>query len=146
MLSMPLSTRCTALRRGSAAPDRARGTCRAIVALAAGLVSGPSVAAPTPEQLSCFESKIRPGLAQHCYQCHSAEALRSGKLKANLLVDSREGMHKGGESGAAVTFTVERRNAPSAAVPGPAPSADGRASASSLSPPRSIWCVVNVSV
>jgi len=102
MPSIPPSTRCMARRWGSAAPDRAQGTCRAIVALAAGLASGLSVAAPTPEQLSFFESKIRPVLVQHCYQCHSAEALRSGKLKANLLVDSREGMHKGGESGAAV--------------------------------------------
>ena len=59
-------------------------------------------ASPTPDQLTFFESKIRPVLAQHCYQCHSAEALRAGKLKANLLVDSRDGMMKGGESGAAV--------------------------------------------
>ena len=59
-------------------------------------------ASPTPDQLAFFESKIRPVLAQHCYQCHSAEALQAGKLKANLLVDSRDGMMKGGESGAAV--------------------------------------------
>ena len=68
--------------------------------LAAG---GHSVSAsPTPEQITFFESKIRPVLVQHCYQCHSAEALRAGKLKASLLVDSRDGMMKGGESGAAV--------------------------------------------
>jgi hypothetical protein len=59
-------------------------------------------ASPTPEQIAFFETKIRPVLAQHCYQCHSAEALRAGKLKASLLVDSRAGMAKGGESGAAV--------------------------------------------
>ena len=59
-------------------------------------------ASPTPEQIAFFETKIRPVLAQHCYQCHSAEALRTGKLKASLLVDSRAGMAKGGESGAAV--------------------------------------------
>ena len=64
--------------------------------------AGAAMAAPTPEQITFFESKIRPVLAQHCYQCHSAEALRAGKLKANLLVDSRDGMMKGGESGAAV--------------------------------------------
>jgi hypothetical protein len=61
-----------------------------------------SVASPTPEQIAFFETKIRPVLSQHCYQCHSAEALRTGKLKASLMVDSREGMAKGGESGAAV--------------------------------------------
>jgi hypothetical protein len=60
------------------------------------------MATPTPEQIAFFETKIRPVLAQHCYQCHSAEALRAGKLKASLLVDSRAGMAKGGESGAAV--------------------------------------------
>lgn len=63
---------------------------------------GITQASPTPEGIAFFESKIRPVLAEHCYQCHSADALRSGKLKANLLVDSREGMAKGGESGAAV--------------------------------------------
>jgi hypothetical protein len=69
----------------------------------AGLLGSPrAVASPTPEQIAFFETKIRPVLAQHCYQCHSAEALRAGKLKASLLVDSRDGMMKGGESGAAV--------------------------------------------
>lgn len=63
---------------------------------------GIAQASPTPEGIAFFESKIRPVLAEHCYQCHSADALQSGKLKANLLVDSREGMAKGGESGAAV--------------------------------------------
>jgi len=59
-------------------------------------------ASPAPEGIAFFESKIRPVLVQHCYQCHSAEALRAGKLKAELLVDTRAGMAKGGESGAAV--------------------------------------------
>jgi hypothetical protein len=75
----------------------------AIAGLWLGLLgSHPGVASPTPEQIAFFETKIRPVLAQHCYQCHSAEALRTGKLKASLMVDSREGMAKGGESGAAV--------------------------------------------
>ena len=73
------------------------------VILAVGLLGSPrSVASPTPEQIAFFETKIRPVLAKHCYQCHSADALRAGKLKASLLVDSRDGMMKGGESGAAV--------------------------------------------
>jgi hypothetical protein len=72
--------------------------------LAVGIFGGSTaaLASPTPEQIAFFETKIRPVLAQHCYQCHSAEALRTGKLKASLLVDSRAGMAKGGESGAAV--------------------------------------------
>jgi hypothetical protein len=43
-----------------------------------------------------FESRVRPLLAEHCYRCHSAKA---EKVKAGLLVDSREGLLKGGESG-----------------------------------------------
>src|SRR5262245_11662308 len=46
-----------------------------------------------------FESRVRPLLAEHCYGCHSAKA---EKVKAGLLVDSREGLLKGGESGPAV--------------------------------------------
>src|SRR4051812_17797743 len=41
-----------------------------------------------------FESRIWPLLAEHCYGCHSAKAK---KVKAGLLVDSREGLIKGGE-------------------------------------------------
>ncbi len=71
--------------------------------LALGLLgTSPGVASPTPEQVAFFETRIRPVLSQHCYQCHSAEALRAGTLKASLMVDSRAGMAKGGESGAAV--------------------------------------------
>ena len=46
-----------------------------------------------------FESKIRPVLVQHCYECHAAE---SKTLRGGLLVDSRQGLLLGGESGAAV--------------------------------------------
>ena len=53
----------------------------------------------TADQIEFFESQIRPLLVQHCYDCHSTDA---PELKASLYVDSREGMLKGGESGAAV--------------------------------------------
>ena len=43
-----------------------------------------------------FESQIRPLLADKCYQCHSRE---SKKAKGGLLLDSHEGLLKGGESG-----------------------------------------------
>ncbi|MDX1951580.1 MAG: PSD1 and planctomycete cytochrome C domain-containing protein [Verrucomicrobiota bacterium] len=46
-----------------------------------------------------FETKVRPVLAEHCYQCHSE---KSEKLKGGLLVDSREGMMKGGDTGASI--------------------------------------------
>ena len=46
-----------------------------------------------------FEKKIRPVLVSKCYKCHAAD---SKEIKAGLLVDSREGIRKGGESGPAV--------------------------------------------
>ena len=58
-----------------------------------------SVEAATPEQLDFFESKIRPLLAQNCYGCHSASAK---PRFANLHLDSREGMLRGGDRGPAL--------------------------------------------
>jgi len=62
-----------------------------------------SHAADTPDLskdgLDFFEKKIRPVLVDRCYKCHSAE---SGKSKGGLLVDSREGLLKGGATGPAV--------------------------------------------
>ena len=49
------------------------------------------------EESSFFESKVRPVLAANCYKCHSAE---SGKSKGGLVLDTREGVLKGGENGA----------------------------------------------
>jgi hypothetical protein len=58
-----------------------------------------SLVAQTPEQLEFFESRIRPVLVQHCYKCHSAEASKADKLKGGLVLDDRDGMRRGGESG-----------------------------------------------
>lgn len=55
-----------------------------------------------PKELEFFEQKIRPVLLEHCYTCHSEKAAANGKLKAKLLLDSREGVAKGGESGPVV--------------------------------------------
>lgn len=46
-----------------------------------------------------FESKIRPVLVKHCYECHSTE---SGKARGGLKVDSQDSLQRGGESGPAV--------------------------------------------
>ena len=46
-----------------------------------------------------FEQKIRPVLAERCYQCHSAT---SQKLKGGLHLDSREGALKGGDTRSAI--------------------------------------------
>ena len=49
-----------------------------------------------------FESKIRPVLVEHCYQCHSARAAKSKELKGKLLLDTKAGVLAGGESGDAI--------------------------------------------
>jgi cytochrome c553 len=46
-----------------------------------------------------FESKIRPVLVKHCYECHSTEA---GKARGGLKVDSQDALQRGGDSGPAV--------------------------------------------
>ena len=46
-----------------------------------------------------FENKIRPVLSKYCYECHSAQ---STKVRGGLLLDSKEGMLKGGDSGPAL--------------------------------------------
>ena len=51
------------------------------------------------QRLDFFESKIRPVLVKHCYECHAAD---SKKLGGGLLVDSRKSLLAGGESGPAV--------------------------------------------
>lgn len=54
---------------------------------------------PTPRQLEFFEKKIRPVLVMECYSCHSTQAK---SVKAGLLLDTREGTRRGGESGHAI--------------------------------------------
>jgi mono/diheme cytochrome c family protein len=64
------------------------------------LAAAPAWAADaTKEQLDFFEQKIRPVLADNCYQCHSEE---QGKAKGGLTLDTRAGWEKGGESGKAI--------------------------------------------
>lgn len=46
-----------------------------------------------------FESKVRPLLVKHCYECHSEEA---GKQKGSLLLDRESGWLEGGDTGKAV--------------------------------------------
>lgn len=62
----------------------------------------PAVAQDTPqftrEQLDFFESRIRPVLAEHCLECHSAD---SRPLQGGLRLDSRAGVVQGGDSGPA---------------------------------------------
>ncbi|MEE3369154.1 MAG: PSD1 and planctomycete cytochrome C domain-containing protein [Planctomycetota bacterium] len=54
------------------------------------------------DNIDFFETKIRPVLVEHCYACHSSTAASKKKLRGNLLLDSRGGSQRGGESGPAV--------------------------------------------
>jgi Protein of unknown function (DUF1553)/Protein of unknown function (DUF1549)/Planctomycete cytochrome C len=50
-------------------------------------------------RLTFFENRIRPVLAEHCYACHSSEAV---KLQGGLSLDSHAGLQRGGNSGAVI--------------------------------------------
>ncbi|MES2790788.1 MAG: DUF1553 domain-containing protein [Planctomycetota bacterium] len=82
------------------------GLC--VVAVLAGFVpcwaedAAPPAPRLTAEQSDFFEKKIRPVLVKYCYECHSQEAQTSNQLKAGLLLDSREGLLAGGDSGPAL--------------------------------------------
>lgn len=47
------------------------------------------------DQVEFFENRIRPVLAQECYECHRS----GGKEKGGLALDDRAGWQRGGDSG-----------------------------------------------
>ena len=55
--------------------------------------------AATPDQIKFFETKIRPVLVEQCYECHAAGAKI---VQGGLRVDHREGLLRGGDTGAAI--------------------------------------------
>jgi hypothetical protein len=61
---------------------------------------------PSPDQIEFFESKIRPILAQECYECHS----EATKAKGGLLLDTQSGWKKGGDSGEATIVPGDPAN------------------------------------
>ena len=75
-----------------------------IVALNIVLVAAPVVCAQdpeanslTPQQVEFFESKVRPLLVEHCYECHSGAEEQGG-----LRLDNRQGLRQGGDTGPAI--------------------------------------------
>lgn len=58
-----------------------------------------SLAANGAEDFAFFEAKVRPVLAEHCYECHSVE---SGKSKGGLMLDTKHATLTGGDTGPAV--------------------------------------------
>src|SRR5436305_1410317 len=53
----------------------------------------------SPADIEFFEKQVQPILAENCYKCHSHQA---DKIKAEFVLDSREGLLKGGETGPAI--------------------------------------------
>jgi mono/diheme cytochrome c family protein len=88
-----------------------------LIAGTGGLAQGPSSSAPSvqvsvtespqpdPAAVKFFETKVRPILAEHCFQCHGPD-----KQKAGLRLDSRSAVLKGGESGPAVVPGIAERS------------------------------------
>ncbi len=62
------------------------------------LETGPGVRGSSLEVVEYFESRIRPVLAQDCYECHQT----GGKSKGGLVLDHRAGLLEGGRSGPAL--------------------------------------------
>ncbi len=74
--------------------------CAATVVAACGAPFLSQAAAPANgAQFDFFEKKIRPVLVESCYECHSAG---SKKVKGGLLLDTSEGLLRGGDSGPAI--------------------------------------------
>ncbi len=68
-------------------------------ALLTSLCSNSARAADGKVGIEYFEKHIRPVLVSKCYECHSSS---SKEPKGNLLLDTREGIRMGGDSGEAV--------------------------------------------
>ncbi|MFO1092828.1 MAG: PSD1 and planctomycete cytochrome C domain-containing protein [Planctomycetaceae bacterium] len=77
------------------------GVLPTLAVVLAGVLSATPVRGSEPqfstEQLEFFENKVRPLLAEHCQKCHNAK-----DHKGNLVLDSRENLLKGGDTGPAV--------------------------------------------
>ncbi len=60
----------------------------------------------SPADIEFFEKRVRPVLVQRCFACHSTKA---EKLKGGLLLDSRDAILRGGDTGpAAVASDIEK--------------------------------------
>ncbi len=72
--------------------------CLLLLAVMVGAGEGRALrAAESPEDF--FEKRIRPVLAEHCFECHEGDA---GKVEGELRVDSRAALLKGGTRGPAL--------------------------------------------
>jgi hypothetical protein len=75
-------------------------TAKLLISILAVFAASESFAAsaPSTQDLEFFEKRIRPILAERCYECHSQEK----KIKGGLVLDYRDGLLHGGESGVVI--------------------------------------------
>ncbi len=74
--------------------------CICVASLASlGSFATPNCSAQNPSDPNeqFFESRIRPLLIEHCYECHSGTSTKGG-----LTLESREGWQQGGDSGPSI--------------------------------------------
>jgi hypothetical protein len=55
---------------------------------------------PSKEGVEFFEKKIRPVLVHSCYKCHSGDV---AKAKGHFVLDTHDGLRKGGETGEVIS-------------------------------------------
>lgn len=72
---------------------------RIVAAMLSALISATTGWSADPEETRFFREKIEPVLKSECYSCHARTAK---EVQGELLLDSRSGMLRGGESGPAV--------------------------------------------
>ena len=53
------------------------------------------------DKVKFFETKIRPILAKHCYQCHGNDP---DKVEKELILTTAHGIRKGGQSGPVIVL------------------------------------------
>src|SRR6185369_16384963 len=72
----------------------------AFLALASALrAADAATPAISSSDMQFFESKIRPVLVDRCYKCHSRD---SDKVRGGLMLDTREALMHGGNTGPAI--------------------------------------------
>ena len=69
----------------------------AVLAFASFQIGTAQAAELAASEVAFFESKVRPLLVEHCYDCHSGE-----KTKGGLSLETKAGWAKGGDTGPAI--------------------------------------------
>jgi hypothetical protein len=70
-----------------------------VLACLANIVDAANDKAADAAGIAFFEKRIRPVLVEHCYACHSAD---KKKKQGGLLLDTRAGIRRGGDTAGAV--------------------------------------------